>query len=69
MHFGRYDCFSSFLGEVLEWPNRRAWKARSSGNRARGFVTLSASFSRVFLKEDTPATLRHYPLVLPASLC
>ena len=25
------------VGEVLEWPNRRAWRARVPSNRDRGF--------------------------------
>ena len=34
VHGGR---FISTLGEVLEWTNRRAWKARRLGDWSRGF--------------------------------
>ena len=32
------------LGEVLEWLNRRAWKARVPGNRDRGFESRPLRF-------------------------
>ena len=62
--------FLSALGEVLEWTNRRAWRARRLGDRPRGFESRplrhsslppKRAFSSSSLHPEVPTLLYDHP--------